>query len=191
MRSLAFIFLAAALPLFGETGPDSTLAPRWSARAQFAGMQGLVSGGLLWNIPDGRLQLGALYGSAPAGHGGKTYHAAIMRATGSWFPIHEAQVGRWSLSPIASISAVLEMSGIAFLALPPDYPKGYYAPQALHGVLSLGGRLGRVGPEGGWSVTAEAVTLDTYLWYGIIQRQVEVHQIWSLALGLEYHFGVR
>jgi hypothetical protein len=185
---LAYLLLLATIG--GNAQTDSALirAPKWTARAQVAGMQGLVSGGALWNVPDGRLQMGAQYGFAPAANGSKAYHGLVLRATGSWFPIHKPQFGKWNLSPIASLSAVLEVGGIAFLALPPDYPKGYYAPQAIHGLLGLGGRLGQVGQDGGWSFTAEAVALDTYLWYGIIQQQIEVRNMWNLALGAEYHF---
>lgn len=176
-----------------QAGADSlhTHAPRWTVRGQFAGMQGLASLGALWNTPDGRLQLGASYGHAPGRHGDVDFHCAALRAAGSWFPMHRPQVGRWNLSPTASLTAMLEVSGITFLFLPPEYPKGYYLPQAIHGLLGLGGRLGYLGTTGQWAITAELVTMDTYLWYSIIQHEVDFHRIWNLALGVEYRFGSR
>lgn len=163
-------------------------APRYTIRTQFAGMQGLISGGMLWNLPDGRLRLGAMYGYDPGRYGGTDLHAAILRANGSWFPIHQTRIGKWSVSPIASLSAMLELGGITFLTLPDQYPAGFYSPQSIHGLLGLGIGAGRINSEGGWLLTAEAVSLDTYLWYGLSQRQVKFTQLWNLALGVEYYF---
>jgi hypothetical protein len=120
--------------------------------------------GLLWNVPDGRLQLGALYGHAPAVNGAKPFHVAVLRVAGSWFPMQMPRTGRWTISPTASVSALFDLSGTAFYALPPEYPKGYYSPQAVHGLLAVGGRVGRIHPGGSVAFTAELVALDTYLW---------------------------
>ncbi|MBL7939341.1 MAG: hypothetical protein JNL43_08275 [Flavobacteriales bacterium] len=190
MRVLLAVLLlfANALPGPGQGTADSTRAPKWAARAQFAGMQGLVSTGLLWTVPDGRLQIGALYGHSPDRHSGTDFHGAILRATGAWFPVHKQQCGKWSMSPTVSLSAVMELGGISFFRLPDRYPDDYYGPQALHGLLSIGGRLGHPVRGGRLALTAEAVTLDTYLWYGIIQRQIKFKGMWSMALGVEYHF---
>jgi hypothetical protein len=163
-------------------------APRWTARGQFAGLQGAGSVGLLWNVPDGRLQLGALYGHAPAVNGAKPFHAAVLRVAGSWWPMQKPQAGRWTISPTAAVSALFDLSGTAFYALPPEYPKGYYCPQAVHGLLAVGGRVGRIHPGGSVAFTAEVVALDTYLWYALSQRTVGLHEPWSLALGLELSF---
>ncbi len=82
----------------------------------------------------------------------------------------------------------MEMGDISFFLLPSQYPDGYYGPQALHGLLSIGGRVGHPVGAGRLALTAEAVTLDTYLWYGIIQHQIKVKNMWNLALGVEYYF---
>ncbi len=185
---LTYLLFALAVGATGQVVPDTMRAPRWTVRTQFAGMQGTLSTGLFRNMPEGRLHVGAQYGFAPSRNGGKAYHGAILRATGSWFPIHRPQFGKWNLSPIMSLAAAWELGGIAFLSLPKNYPDDYYAPQSLHGLLSFGGRVGRVGDDGSWSFTAEAVTMDTYLWYGLIQQQIKIHNMWNLALGLEYHF---
>lgn len=187
------MLLASMLLLLGglvraqvDTAPER--APRWTARGQFAGLQGAGSVGLLWNVPDGRLQLGALYGHAPAVNGAKPFHAAVLRVAGSWWPMQKPQAGRWTISPTAAVSALFDLSGTAFYALPPQYPEDYYRPQAVHGLLAFGGRVGRLHPGGSVAFTAELVALDTYLWYALSQPTIGLHEPWSLALGLEVAF---
>jgi len=166
-------------------------APRFAARGQFAGMQGIGSGGLLWNLPDGRLQLGALYGHSPAKLGANAFHGAALRVSSAWFPVHKAVKGRWTMSPTLSITTLFELGGTAWFRLPPEFPDGYYGPNAIHALLAIGGRAGQVDKDGGWIFTMETVALDTYLWYSFIMREVPFHSAWSLALGAEYHFGGR
>jgi hypothetical protein len=169
---------------------DTTLsrAPRWSARGQFAGLQGAGSFGLLWNAPAGRLQLGALYGHAPSSQGSQPFHVAVLRLNGSLFPVHKPQWGRWSVTPTLALSGMFDLSGTGHYALPAQYPEGYYAPSAVHALLSLGARAGRQHKGGSVAFTAELVALDTYLWYAIDHPGIGLHEAWSLALGLEVAF---
>ena len=179
------VFLA---PLWLSAQPDSLRAPLWTARAQFAGMQGTLSGGVLWNIPDGRLQAGVMYGYSSPQDGIPDFHGLAVRANGSWFPLHKATVGDWHLSPTLAITGLLELGDHSFLSLPDQYPDDYYGQQALHALFAVGGRLGRMHQGWGWAFTAETVALDTYLWYAISQRSTPFTDAWSLALGAEVYF---
>lgn len=169
---------------------DTTLsrAPRWSARGQFAGLQGAGSFGLQWNAPDGRSQVGVLYGHAPSVQDSRPFHVAVLRLNGSLFPMNRPCRGRWTLSPTLALSAMFDLSGTGHYALPPQYPEGYYAPSAVHALLAVGGRAGRLHKDGGVALTVELVALDTYLWYAIDHPGIGLYEAWSLALGVEVAF---
>ena len=181
--------LCTLLPVWLVALPDSLRAPRWSVRAQFAGMQGTLSGGVLWNTPDGRLQAGAMYGFSDARNGVPEFHGLAFRANGSWFPLHRSTMGRWHVSPTLAVTGLLELGDHAFLSLPEHYPDDYYGQHALHALVAVGGRMGRMHRSGrGWAFTVETVALDTYLWYAISQRSTPFTDAWSLALGAEVYF---
>ena len=179
---------SSLITAWGQPQPDSLRAARWTARTQVAGMQGLVSAGALWNPPDGRLQLGALYGFAPAANGAQAFHALVLRVTGALLPLHQPVCGRWTFSPVLSLSMLADVSGTTWLVLPEEFPDGYYGPNGLHGLLGVGGRVGRTNACNGWALTLETVALDTPLWYAISQSAAPFHEAWSLAVGFEYHF---
>ena len=187
MRWLA-ILLAFLQPAWLLAQPDSLRAPRWTARTQFAGLQGTISGGVLWNIPDGRLQAGVLYGFSESRDGAPEFHGLAFRVNGSWFPLQRATLGDWHVSPTAVITGLLEVGEHAHLTLPDHYPDGYYGPHALHALFAVGGRAGRMNRGWGWAFTAETVALDTHLWYAISQRSTPFTDAWSLALGAEVYF---
>lgn len=187
MRPLVLCLLLA-LPIGSVASDDTLRAPRWSARAQFAGMQGAVSMGGLWNNRDGRLQAGLLYGYAPARDGIEAFRALAFRLNGSLLPMRNGRLGKWHLSPTMALTGLLEFGTHAYLTQPDGVPDGYYGQQALHALIAFGGRGGRCNDRYGWSLTAEAVALDTYLWYSVIQRSVPFVEAWSLALGAEFHF---
>ncbi|MCB0794228.1 MAG: hypothetical protein KDB88_05780 [Flavobacteriales bacterium] len=168
---------------------DTTRAPVWTLRTQFAGYQGTVGAGILWNVPDGRAQVGLLYGFSAPQYDLPAFHGLALRLTGSWFSLDRSTIGRWHLSPTMAITGLLELGDLAYLSIPKEYPDGYYPPQAFHALLSLGGRVGRIEHGKGWSFSVETVALDTYLWYAISQRETPFLDAWSLALGAEFHFS--
>lgn len=102
--------------------------------------------------------------------------------------MHRPCRGRWTVSPTLAVSATFDLSATGHYALPPQYPEGYYAPSAVHALLALGGRAGRLHKGGGLALTVEMVALDTYLWYAIDHPGIGLHEAWSLALGLEVAF---
>ena len=132
--------------------------------------------------------MGMLYGHAPAGDGGGAFHGLVLRVTGALFPIHKPMHGPWSVTPTASISALIDLSENTWLIPPPEFPRGYYGPTGLHGLLAIGGRLGHWQRGRAWALTVETVALDTYLWYAISRKSIPFSDAWSLALGVEHHF---
>ena len=158
-----------------------------SPRIQFAGLQGMFSGGALMNFKNERIQLGLMYGFSPGKLGANDYQGVTIRSVWSLrdYPIND----RFAIAPHIAISVNLEVGGTTFFFLPEEFPEDYYAPQSLHGIVGIGGKLKMDTGKGQLALTLETVTLDTYLWYTIIQREIRFYEAWSLSLGLEYRFN--
>ena len=93
------------------------------------------------------------------------------------------------VSPAASLNLLVETGRHSYLSLPDRFPPGYYMAPLPRITLGLGGRLDHqitgAGPFTGLAFTAEAVGLDTYLWYAVSERGFPLHAAFGLSLGLE------
>lgn len=157
---------------------------RITTRVQFAGNQGLLSAGVLMPFAQDRIQIGLMYGFAPAVRSTPNYHSLILRTTWSLrrFPVGQAFV----VQPYAALSGTSEIGNISFFNLPSQYPDGYYGPQSFHALMAGGLRLFGNKPSSRWSFNVESVVLDTMLWYWISEEGVDFDEIWSLSFGVEF-----
>lgn len=145
-----------------------------------------MSCGVHHTFPKERFTLGLMYGFSPATDLARAYHGISLRSS---FSKYQLKMGDFRFRPYVLLTANLEIGGTAFLSLPDQFPDEYYAPQALHAIGGIGLRTTRKLGNGELSFTMETVTLDTYMWYTIIQKQINFHEAWSMALGLEYRFN--
>ena len=158
---------------------------KWHARIQTAGYQGLVSVGAGPSLLKGRWLPGLMYGYAPAAHGRSAVHQIILRNDVIFLP--GAQKRSHWFSPSFSANLLLETGEHTYLRLPDEFAKGYYFTPQLHGTFGVGAVVGvPFGAEGRRTlfVTAEAVALDTYLWYSISQRGIPITRAFGLSLAV-------
>ncbi len=186
MRWILIICCCWWSQIYAQSDTTSRKSLDISPRFQFAGLQGQFSAGALVNFKNERIQLGLMYGYRSGQLGANDYQGITLRS--AW-ALRDRQLSKTiSFAPHFAFSASLEVGGTTFFFLPDEFPPDYYGPQSLHGIIGLGGKLKMDTGKGQLAFTAETVTLDTYLWYFIIQDEVSFPSIWSLSLGLEYRF---
>jgi hypothetical protein len=185
---LFLLLLACAGPLHAQAVlGEVEHRPRWHVRSQFAGFQGLVSAGGGIILARGVWRPGLMYGYAPPAGDRIRVHQVILRNDAVFRP-RPRERPTW-FSAAASLNLILEAGDHSYLRLPPQFPRGYYHPPQAHGTVGLGGRVSHLF-SGGREIafTTEFVALDTYLWYGISQKGVPLHQAFGLSFGVAAAF---
>lgn len=183
-KALLFISLLFAGTLLAQR--DTSKVLDLSTRFQFAGLQGTFSTGVFHNFKKDHFMLGLMYGFSPSGEFSRAYHGITLRSTYAWRALEK---GTFKFEPYVQISANLEVGKTAFFSLPDNFPDDYYGPQSLHAIGGVGVKTKTRLGLGELALTLETVTLDTYLWYLIIQKQIDFEEVWSMSLGLEYRFN--
>lgn len=181
------------LALQVEANPaDTTRTPRWYVPhyvpIQYAGNTGFLSTGAGFASRKQNYYLDLLYGYVPRSIGGVAIHTVSVK---NYFPFGHFEVGSdRSLVPYAGLGLSVEVSGHAFFTQPSHFPDGYYQfPKNLH-LLAYGGvRMQHLFTDDerwlrGVDLYAEAGTVDVYLWYKTMSRQIKMTNILSLALGV-------
>lgn len=160
------------------------------AKVQFAGNIGLLSVGFGYQFINNRLYSEILYGYVPASISkAEKIHTITLKNT---FPILKKEIKAITLSPITGFTASFETGNNSFLKLPDKYPKGYYSTNAFHFTLFIGAKIYKdiINPKiiNGIDFYFEVGTVDTYLWYAILSKEVKINQILSSAIGINLYF---
>ncbi len=155
-------------------------------KAQFAGNIGFFSVGIGYQTFHNHVHSELLYGYVPASISkAKQINIITIKNT---LPLHTKNLKRVTLSPVTGLAVSFETGNNSFLLLPNKYPKGYYYTNAFHFTFFVGPSIHRnfnnLNIIKGASLYFELGTVDTYLWYAITSKEVELYNIFSSAIGL-------
>ncbi len=155
-------------------------------KVQFAGNIGFFSVGIGYKTFHNHVHSELLYGYVPASISkAKQIHIITIKNT---LPLHTKKLKRVTLSPVTGLALSFETGNNSFLLLPNKYPKGYYYTNAFHFTFFVGPSIHRnfnnLNIIKGASLYFELGTVDTYLWYAITSKEVELYNIFSSAIGL-------
>lgn len=160
------------------------------AKVQFAGNIGLLSVGFGYQFLNNYLYSELLYGYVPASVSkAEVIHTITIKNT---FPILNKEFKTITLSPITGFTASFETGNNSFLKLPDKYPSGYYGTNAFHFTLLIGAKAHKALIKNstikGVDLYFELGSVDTYLWYAILEKEVKINQIFSSAIGINLYF---
>jgi hypothetical protein len=159
-------------------------------KIQFAGNIGLFSAGFGYQFFNNQLHSELIYGYVPASVSkAKVIHTITIKNT---FSILNKEIKAITLSPITGFTSSLETGNNSFLKLPDKLPNGYYNTNAFHFTIFVGAKghkdFSNNSAIKGVDLYFELGTVDTYLWYAIIAKEVKINQIFSSALGINLYF---
>jgi hypothetical protein len=160
-------------------------------KAQFAGNIGLVSVGAGYQLFDKVLYTELLYGFVPkSASKADNIHLITIKNT---FPIYRKQIGEnLSITPIAGIATTLDIGTNTFTTLPSKYPDGYYFPTAVHFTLYGGALIHKDFKKPkifkGVDFYLEFGTVETYLWYALTLKEVDLLDVFSADIGVNFYF---
>ena len=154
---------------------------------QFAGSIGLVSAGAGYRNRNDRYQLSLVYGHAPKAVAGVKSHLLTAKNIFHFtqFFLNEKQ----RLIPYGALGISWEVGGRSFFNVPDNMPDGYYDfPKSIHAIpgvgLKLRHRTDKIRGFSGLEIFTEFTTVDAYIWYKFLSKEVKMHQIVSLAFGV-------
>lgn len=185
---LATLLLYATAPAQNKT--LKAIVPD-HVRLQYAGNIGLVSAGLGYNFINDRLQLTIMDGFVPASIAGNNINTIALKGS---YDILQLHVARKTLAPYAGLATMFETSGNGvYKTLPARYiDRKYYQMSAFHLAVFAGGKLALpVGTRQGQKLElyAETGTLDSYIYYYCKNEILNFTDMFSMAIGVSYHFG--
>jgi len=159
-------------------------------KVQFAGNIGLLSVGFGYQFLNNHLYSELLYGYVPASVSkAEKIHTITVKNT---FPIFNKKINKITLSPITGFTASFETGNNSFLKLPDKYPSGYYGTNAFHFSLFIGAKAHKnfINQKimRGVDLYFELGTVDTYIWYAVLSKEVKINQIFSSAIGINLYF---
>jgi hypothetical protein len=159
-------------------------------KVQFAGNIGLVSVGFGYQFLNNHLYSELLYGYVPASISkAEVIHTITIKNT---FPILNKEYKAITLSPITGFTASFETGNNSFLKLHNKYPSGYYGTNAFHLTLFIGAKAHKDFMKNstikGVDLYFEVGSVDTYIWYVITEKEVQINQIFSSAIGINIYF---
>lgn len=171
---------------------DSTHRRRWYVPhfvpLQFAGNIGFLSTGVGYTSRNRNYQFALMYGYVPRSVARSTIHT-ITAKNNFPFGIYGLKNNK-TLIPYLGLGLTVEVGGNAFFRMPSHFPESYYDfPKNLHVIAYGGARLQHLFDDEvtrlrGMEFYAEAGTVDVYLWYRTISRQIKFRQILSVAIGV-------
>jgi hypothetical protein len=153
---------------------------------QYAGNVGFLSTGVGYVTPRDKSHFSFQYGFAPASIAGIQIHTLTFRNV---FHLYKYNVNESTFIPYVSLGLSLEVGGRSFFFLPSNMPKSYYKfPKSIHLIPAIGLKLRRPTKEikalRAVELFAEATTVDAYIWYKTICKEVRMTQIVSLSIGV-------
>lgn len=192
VRTLALVVLLLSMTdVFARSDSAAEASPsKWQVRAQGVGYQGLLSIGGGPVLFKGVWRPGLMYGWAPGTDQRSTVHTIILR-NDIVLPFQWRKAA-WSLAPTVSANLLFDTGGHSFLFLPDKYPDGYYRTTAVHATVGLGGRIGHAFQGSSFpremGLSVELVTLDTYAYWALTQREIPFSDAVSLAFAVDVMF---
>jgi hypothetical protein len=192
---IAFIGFFGSQFAFGTTPHDTTAAEtRGLGRRyiphyvpiQYAGNIGYISAGVGYIATRDKVHFSLQYGFTPESVGGIEIHTLTFR---NIFHLYKLQLNKQTIIPYAGLGLSWDMSGRSFFSLPDNMPKGYYKfPKSVHLIPTLGIKIRHPANQlkvlRSVELFAEATTVDEYIWFKAISREVRMSQIVSLSLGV-------
>lgn len=160
-------------------------------KAQFAGNIGLFSVGAGYQLFDKVLYSELLYGFVPeSASRADNIHLITIKNT---FPLYRKVIGEnLTITPIAGFTTTLDIGTNSFTTLPSIYPEGYYVPTAVHFTLFGGAMVHKDFKKPkffkGVDFYVEFGTVETYLWYAFATKEVDLVDVFSLDLGVNFYF---
>jgi len=159
-------------------------------KIQFAGNIGFLSIGLGYQFFNNRLYSEILYGYVPVSISrAQKIHIITIKNT---FPIINKNIKEIIISPITGFTASFETGNNSFLKLPDKYPKGYHITNALHLTLFLGAKVHKnfIYPKiiKGADLYFELGTVESYVLYAFLSKEVRINQILSSAIGINLYY---
>tara|TARA_R110002049_G_scaffold609_1_gene3408 strand:+ start:5232 stop:5828 length:597 start_codon:yes stop_codon:yes gene_type:complete len=160
-------------------------------KAQFAGNIGLFSVGAGYQLFDKVLYSELLYGFVPeSASRADNIHLITIKNT---FPLYRKVIGEnLTITPIAGFTTTLDIGTNSFTTLPSIYPEGYYVPTAVHFTLFGGALVHKDFKKPkffkGVDFYVEFGTVETYLWYALATKEVDLVDVFSLDLGVNFYF---
>ena len=160
-------------------------------KAQFAGNIGLVSLGVGYQLFNEALYSELLYGFVPEwASKADNIHLITIKNT---FPIFRKKIGKnLTIAPIAGFTTTLDIGTNSFTTLPSIYPQGYYVPTAVHFTLFGGALIHKDFKQPktfkGVDFYLEFGTVETYLWYALATKEVDLIDVFSADIGVNFYF---
>ena len=160
-------------------------------KAQFAGNIGLFSVGAGYQLFDEVLYSELLYGFVPkSASKADNIHLITIKNT---FPIYRKKISEnLTITPIAGITTTLDIGTNSFTTLPSKYPDGYYFPTAVHFTLFGGALIHKDFKKPkifkGVDFYIEFGTVETYLWYALTLDEVDLLDVFSADIGVNFYF---
>ncbi|WP_036821295.1 hypothetical protein [Polaribacter sp. Hel1_85] len=160
-------------------------------KTQFAGNIGLISVGVGYQLFNEVLYSELLYGFVPeSASKADNIHLITIKNT---FPIFRKEIGEnLTISPIAGFTTTLDIGTNSFTTLPSKYPDGYYFPTAVHFTLFGGALIHKDFKKPkifkGVDFYLEFGTVETYLWYAITLKEVDLIDVFSADIGVNFYF---
>lgn len=184
--------LLAVSPRLGAQEFDQARPERWYmphyVPVQFAGNIGLFSLGLGYASNHDNYHINFLYGYVPSSVARAEIHTITAK---NIFPLTRYGLkSNRTIIPYVGVGLTMEVGGNSFFRMPDHFPKGYYdVPKNIHVIAYGGARLQQLFDDDfkilrGLEFYAETGSVDVYLWYKATSNQIKLHNIFSLALGV-------
>jgi hypothetical protein len=155
--------------------------------AQYAGNIGLVSVGVGTRIAGGRATAGVLYGYLPRSRNDVEAHTIALKA-GYLIRVHDISASSASLVYCGAAIAYT-ITRNTFIALPEQFPEGYYKPNALHVLPYVGAGIERGAVDGRrTTVYCELGTSDEAIYQRLLMKSRNTGTLLNLAVGIVVAF---
>ncbi|WP_088323006.1 hypothetical protein [Polaribacter tangerinus] len=159
-------------------------------KTQFAGNIGLFSFGVGYEVIDKVWFSELLFGFVPESiTKAKPVHLVTFKNS---FSLTTKNISKTlSFSPIVGFTTTLETNNNSFITVPDIYPSGYYITNAVHftlfGGVSFHKNFTNDALLDGVNIYFELGTVETYLWYLITSKEVGLKDVFSTAIGINFH----
>lgn len=167
---------------------DSTRYMSLYGGLHFAGNTGLFSFNAGKKFFKDNLTLGIGYGYLPRAINDAEVHSILFKASYCFSKGLLLKKAQW----YGGVTTIYSITKNTFINLPSYYSEDYYAPNAIHVAPHIGLRMPFMIYKPLWadkvSIHTELGTLDSYLWYFIINKKVRFWDICNLSAGIYYDF---
>jgi hypothetical protein len=183
---LLLMKIMSLLLLILPTGATSASAQPWyqpdRLTTQSMGYTGVSAFGVTYR-PTNWYEWDSLYGFSPASMTGQVIHSLTVRNRFFWSPAMMASRG---LEAFATLGLISGSDDELFFELPNQYPKYYYPPTAIRGLI--GGGL-RFTVSERWQAYVEGVYLDSEVAPMVYHSDdIPWYEFGSVGLGLQWNW---